>query len=288
MKKETRTVVWDEQLQIEAYRLAGVTQPFPNHFHEYYVVGFVEAGRRLLCCRWQEYVLEPGSLVLFNPGDNHSCTQLDEQFLDYRSFNISQEAMRKWVCELTGSPALPAFAENVLYDKEISLYLRRLHRQVMAGCSGFGKEEALLFLLGALIKSCGQSFAEYLPECRREIELACRFMEQNFAERLSLVQICNAAGLSKSALLRAFTKTKGITPYRYLETVRINEAKKLLQQGASPLHAAMSCGFADQSHFTNYFSSFIGLTPGAYREIFLAKKQPADDCLCCAEHALTK
>lgn len=28
-------------------------------------------------------------------------------------------------------------------------------------------------------------------------------------------------------------------------------------------------GFSDQSHFTNYFSRFIGLTPGAYREIFL-------------------
>lgn len=272
MKKEVRTVVWDEELQIEAYRLAGIAQAFPNHFHEYYVIGFVEAGRRLLCCRRQEHILGPGSILLFNPGDNHSCTQLDEQFLDYRGFNISKEVMQELVCELIGSQDLPVFSSNLLYDREISSYLRRLHQQVMSGRADFGKEETLLFLLSALIESCGRQFAECVPECRQELEQACRFMEQNFAERLSLAQICNAAGLSKSALLRAFTKAKGITPYRYLETVRVNEAKKLLRQGETPAQAAMACGFADQSHFTNYFSSFIGLTPGAYREIFLAKK----------------
>ncbi|MDE6384600.1 MAG: helix-turn-helix transcriptional regulator, partial [Eubacterium sp.] len=60
-------------------------------------------------------------------------------------------------------------------------------------------------------------------------------------------------------------------PYRYLENVRIDIAKKLLEQGELPIEAAMKTGFFDQSHFTNYFSRFIGLSPGAYREIFLAK-----------------
>ena len=35
MKKEIRTVVYDEELRIEAYRFEGIVQPFPNHFHEY-------------------------------------------------------------------------------------------------------------------------------------------------------------------------------------------------------------------------------------------------------------
>ena len=37
----------------------------------------------------------------------------------------------------------------------------------------------------------------------------------------------------------------------------------------APVEAAMHTGFTDQSHFSNYFSSFIGLAPGAYREIFV-------------------
>ncbi|MCI9591965.1 MAG: AraC family transcriptional regulator, partial [Lachnospiraceae bacterium] len=76
--------------------------------------------------------------------------------------------------------------------------------------------------------------------------------------------------------IRAFTKSKGITPYRYLETIRINEAKKLLSKGVSPLDAAIRTGFSDQSHFTNYFTSFIGLAPGVYREIFFEKNKDGE------------
>ena len=48
-------------------------------------------------------------------------------------------------------------------------------------------------------------------------------------------------------------------------------AKALLEQGVPPIEAAARTGFSDQSHFTNYFSRFIGLAPGVYREIFLDK-----------------
>ena len=66
-------------------------------------------------------------------------------------------------------------------------------------------------------------------------------------------------------LLRAFAKAKGVTPYSYLENIRIGEAKRLLEQGVPPVEAALRTGFSDQSHFTNYFHRLIGLAPGAYR-----------------------
>lgn len=42
MKKQTRTAVYDDELRIEAYRFEGIVQLFPSHFHEYYVIGFVD------------------------------------------------------------------------------------------------------------------------------------------------------------------------------------------------------------------------------------------------------
>lgn len=93
-------------------------------------------------------------------------------------------------------------------------------------------------------------------------------MEQHYAERICLDQICRCAGLSKSTLLRAFAKSKGVTPYSYLENIRVGKAKRLLEQGVPPIEAALRTGFSDQSHFTNYFSRFIGLAPGIYRDIF--------------------
>lgn len=271
MKKEIRTIVYDDELRIEAYRFEGIVRPFPNHFHEHYVIGFIENGERCLFCKNQEYTINKGNIILFNPGDNHACVQSDNGTLDYRGFNITKEIMLGLAEEVTGKRELTGFSENVIFDEEITIYLRPLHEMVMNGVCDLGKEESLLLLVSALIQKYGQPFECCIPECRQEIEKACEFIEQHFAERIYLDQISSYAGLSKSTLLRAFTKSKGITPYRYLEAVRINAAKKLLGQGITPLEAAIQTGFSDQSHFTNYFSSFIGIAPGVYRDIFFEK-----------------
>lgn len=276
MKKETRTVVYDDELRLEAYRFEGTQQPFPNHFHEYYVIGFVESGERCLSCKNNEYAIQKGNVLLFNPGDNHACVQNDGGTLDYRGFNISKEVMLDLAEEVTGKRELPGFSENVIFDEEVTCYLHPLHEMVMKGLCDFGKEENLLLLISMLIQRYGQPFENCIPECREEIEKACRFMEQHFAKRIYLDQICRYAGLSKSTLLRAFTKSKGVTPYSYLENIRIGEAKKLLEQGFPPIEAALRTGFSDQSHFTNYFNRFIGLSPGVYRDIFLAKSSGED------------
>ena len=272
MKKETRTVVYDNELRIEAYHFEGIMQPFPNHFHEYYVIGFIEDGKRILSCRNQEYTIAKGDIILFNPGDNHACVQSDDGTLDYRGFNITKETMLNLAEEVTGKRKLPSFSKNVISNEEVTCYLQPLHELVMKGSCEFGKEENLLLLISLLIQRYGQPSLSCIPECREEIKKACDFMEQHFADRISLNQICHYTGLSKSTLLRAFTKSKGITPYSYLEKIRIGKAKKLLEQGVPPIEAAMQTGFSDQSHFTNYFNRFIGLTPGLYRDIFLAKE----------------
>lgn len=89
MKKAVRTIVYDDDLRIEAYRFEGIVQPFPNHFHEYYVVGLLENGERILSCKNQEYAIQSGAILLFHPGDNHACAQVDGGTLDYRGFNIT-------------------------------------------------------------------------------------------------------------------------------------------------------------------------------------------------------
>ena len=133
MKKETRTVVYDDGLRLEAYHFEGTRQSFPNHFHEHYVIGFVEDGTRRLSCRNREYSIEKGSIVLFNPGDNHACVQSDDGTFDYRGFNIAKEVMLDLAEEVSGKRQLPGFSENIIYDDEAAFYLRRLHEMVMKG-----------------------------------------------------------------------------------------------------------------------------------------------------------
>ncbi len=271
MKRETRTVYYDEELQIEAYRFEGIMQPFPIHFHSYYVIGFIESGSRFLTCESVDYAVGIGDVLLFNPKDNHACAQADNGTLDYRAFNIKAEVMNKLVKEITGRQFTLKFNKNVIRNNELFLTLRKLHETIIRGNKEFEKEELLLFAVEQLIREYGEPFDNSLPEHNVETEKACSYMQRNFAENISLGKLCEVAALSKATLIRAFAKTKGISPYRYLENIRLGEAKKLLEKGATPVDAAFSTGFSDQSHFTNFFKDYIGLTPGQYGEIFKPK-----------------
>lgn len=275
MRKETRMSVFDDELRIEAYRFEGIAQPFPNHFHDYYVVGLVEGGARRLLCNNRDYTLSAGDMLLLNPSDSHGCVQTDGGTLDYRALNISKEIISELSREITGE-SVPCFSENILNDGDTADCFRRLHDMIMCGHSGFEKEEALLILISSLIKLVGKPFLECVSRRSEPIERACRFMDGHFAEHITLEQLCKCSGLSKSTLLRSFTKAKGVTPYRYLQAVRIGRAKELLEKGEKPAEVALQTGFSDQSHFTDYFGTFIGLPPTAYRR-FTEDKENKDE-----------
>ncbi|HCH6636669.1 TPA: AraC family transcriptional regulator [Clostridioides difficile] len=270
MKQEERTVCFDRELKIEAYRFKGIIQKFPNHFHEHYVIGFIEKGQRYLSCKNKEYTTSTGDLLLFNPFDSHTCEQIDDKVLDYRCINIKPEIMKKTVFEITGKNYLPKFNQPVIFRSELVPLLQELHYIIMEEELDFKKEELFFFLIEQLIEEHTEpNLQSNLENTNIEIQAVCDYLENNYAEHIVLDELSTIAGMNKYSLLRNFTKLKGITPYRYLENIRVNKAKKLLEKGVEPIDAAIQTGFVDQSHFTNFFKNFIGLTPKQYQNIFI-------------------
>ncbi|HBE9268738.1 TPA: AraC family transcriptional regulator [Clostridioides difficile] len=270
MRQEERTVCFDRELKIEAYRFKGIMQKFPNHFHEYYVIGFIEKGQRYLSCKNKEYTTSTGDLLLFNPFDSHTCEQIDDKVLDYRCINIKPEIMKKTVFEITGKNYLPKFNQPVIFRSELVPLLQELHYIIMEEELDFKKEELFFFLIEQLIEEHTEpNLQSNLENTNIEIQAVCDYLENNYAEHIVLDELSTIAGMNKYSLLRNFTKLKGITPYRYLENIRVNKAKKLLEKGVEPIDAAIQTGFVDQSHFTNFFKNFIGLTPKQYQNIFI-------------------
>lgn len=274
MKQEQRTVRFDETLGIEAYRFIGVMQKFPNHFHEYYVLGFIEDGNRYLSCKNKEYTIGSGDLILFNPMENHTCAQIDNRALDYRCLNVTPEVMQETVCEITGRSFLPEFTTTVAYQSEQVPALKELHQMLMGEQESFRKEEAFYFLIEQLLEhyTDRQPLASF--EISTQIQAACDYMDKNFEESISLDDLSRISDLNKYTLLRSFTRQRGVTPYQYLEAIRVGYAKKLLEQGVTPIEAAGQSGFTDQSHFSKYFKNFIGLTPKQYQNIFAGSDKP--------------
>lgn len=267
---EIRTLYLDPDLNIEAYHFKGIMQKFPSHFHEYYVIGFIEEGQRSLVCKGEQYIINPGDLLLFNPYDPHSCEQIDGKALDYRCINIMPEVMKKMMKEITGKEAIPYFNENVLVQSDLVGSLNEVYADIIQRVSGLQKEELLLYLIEELLQKSSNNFIIRQDiETSAEFKKVCTYLEKNYPHTITLNDLSEVSGRSKYHLLRTFTHEKGISPNRYLETIRINHAKKFLEQGIKPLEVTLLTGFSDQSHLTKAFKRQVGLTPKQYMRIFM-------------------
>lgn len=267
--REERWVHYDEVLEIEAYALRGIVRKFPNHFHGYYVLGFIEGGERQLRYRGKMYELHVGDLVLFNPRDNHGCAPVGAEALDYRAINVRTEVMCRAVQEIAGRAYTPHFTQPVARQSDLAQALGTLWRAIVEGAPRLEREEAFFFLLEQVLQEYAESFEEAAAaQPDGWIRELCDYMEAHFAENVTLDALTDRTAFGKSYLLRSFTKQVGVSPYRYLQAVRLERAKALLEQGIVPAEVAAQTGFADQSHFTNFFKEFIGLTPKQYQRIF--------------------
>ena len=95
---------------------------------------------------------------------------------------------------------------------------------------------------------------------------ATELLAANLSGDLPLVVLASECGLSASQFSRAFRRSMGMPPHRWLVRQRIEQAKALLREGRAPLaEISLACGFADQSHFTRCFSAWTGVSPGRWR-----------------------
>jgi AraC-like DNA-binding protein len=268
--QEQRRVYYDNALQIEAYHLFGIVQKFPNHFHDYYVIGFIENGKRHLWCKEKEYDLSEGDLVLFNPRDNHYCAPISKESFDYRAINIPIHIMNQAVKDITGKEYVLYFTQNVIYQCDMAKSLSILYDCIITDAHKLEKEEAFYFLLEQIVHSFSQPYETLeIKQPSKDIQTLCEYIEKNFDKNITLDELLEMTHYGKSYLLRSFTKQVGVSPYRYLQTIRLNKAKKFLEQGYSCIEVSDMAGFSDQSHFTNFFKEYIGLTPKQYQRIFL-------------------
>ena len=269
MGYEKRQIYLDKELDIEAYWFYGIMQKFPNHFHEYYVIGFVEEGQRRLLCKNKDYTINPQDLVILNPFDSHTCMQINNEALDWRCINIKKEVIQKATEEIYGEKYLPSFSKTVLSDTEILMLLKELHTMIVLGTgNNKTRKEKFYKIIKKLYDEYNGQILEEEVIPAEEIKYLCRYMKNNYRQKLTLDELSKITGQNKFTLLRNFNKVHGLTPYQYLETIRIEKARTYLEEGYTPAEVALNTGFSDQSHFTRFFKSFIGFTPKQYQKLF--------------------
>ena len=100
-----------------------------------------------------------------------------------------------------------------------------------------------------------------------KLKFALDYIDSNLSSKIAIAEIAKLVDLSQGYFSRLFRESIGISPYSYIIQQRIKKAQKLLyQSNLSLCDIASESGFSTQSKMTQYFRSYLGITPKQYRD----------------------
>jgi transcriptional regulator GlxA family with amidase domain len=91
----------------------------------------------------------------------------------------------------------------------------------------------------------------------------------NYSCPAPVAQMMRLSGLAERSFARRFSQATGMAPLAYVHTLRLEEAKQMLEAGDQPVEAiANEVGYEDAAFFSRLFRRKVGLTPVQYRRRF--------------------
>lgn len=149
---------------------------------------------------------------------------------------------------------------------------RAMHRVQLEAARSLDKLQTL-DAIGAEARRVVELVAEnlavsYDSPSQHLIDRALSIVNRNFARDLDDVEIAKELGLSTSHFRHLFKEATGQPFHRYTIALRLEHARKLLQDHDVPVsEAALSVGFASLAHFSRAFAQRFGASPSAVRRL---------------------
>lgn len=101
---------------------------------------------------------------------------------------------------------------------------------------------------------------------------------EHYRHEAPVATMVQMSGLAERSFSRRFAQATGHAPLEYVHTLRLEEAKQLLESGDLPIEAvAFEVGYQDASFFGRLFRRKVGLTPAQYRRRFGALARRLQD-----------
>ncbi len=94
------------------------------------------------------------------------------------------------------------------------------------------------------------------------------WMADNIDKPLDVPTLAAKAGLSERTFFRRFTNSVGVSPARFVETMRLDAARSLLDRGEKPKSVAAAVGFRSAAQMSLAFERRLGLRPSILRKLY--------------------
>ena len=232
------------------------------HYHKHYEILYVYNNTRTLVVGEKEYVLDKNTVAIIPPFIPHltlsgGCLPQERLAINFRESYIHdiRIALGEDILNCAGTPC------TVINIEDFYEQFSKVTRELQSADSETERKLNLCKLLHLLSKN---SHARTKNEDAGEI---IKFVEANFRERITLDLLSEKFHLSKFTVSRYFSRYTGMSLPKYLNSIRIINAKKYLREGMRVTETAYRCGFESTANFDRVFLSQVGMSPMQFKKL---------------------
>lgn len=245
---------------IDRYRQSGIV-----NWHDNTEFLHCTHGEGLVICDANSIRMTQGDTVVINAGCLHSinsdtlvkyhCLIVDNSFFSDNGIDIKRISFSEKTNDKTAADKMAHIA-SCMRDKDNRLHIASTRLAVLDyicymtenySCDSTAKRNNL-----------SKSYSAVLG--------AIDYINNHFAEKLSLEDISLRAGFSKYHFTRIFKENTGVTVIEYINARRCDNAGFLLRETKMPItQISFECGFESPSYFAKAFSKLYGIIPSEYR-----------------------
>ncbi len=257
-------------------------RPKELHTHDFSELVLILGGEAVHFTEKDEHAISRGDVFVIQGElahgyrDSHSLSLLNLMF-DSKRFNFPESDLRSipgYHVLFTLEPQYRQrhrFASRLRLNEaqleQAAVLAEQLEVEARARRAGYIFTATALFMqLTSFLSRCYDG--EQTPESRDLLRIgaAIGYLEDHYADPISVEQLTQIAGMSESSLLRAFKQATDRAPTQYLLDLRLRRARDLLRNTSLNItEIAFQTGFNDSNYFARQFRKGIGTSPREYR-----------------------
>lgn len=228
---------------------------YNEHFHDLWEVVYQISGCAKTLVNGEYFILNHGDILIIPPGTLHSGSS-DTAFRDM--YFLARE--------------LDFHNFKIIHDHDNSIFtlmnlLYKVSNEKSGNCDRLA--DSLVETITLYIKKNDEK--KYYHDFLYEVE-SCIYQNLSNSD-FSIRELCNKMGYNIDYVRRCFKLETGETPLEYVTSLRLQKAKKLLEQKLfiSIQNVASECGFNDCFYFSKMFKKKYSVSPREYKKQFLKK-----------------
>lgn len=254
----------------------------PSHHHCFFELVYVLKGRTLHTLENKKMVIHEGDYFLIDIDRTHSYDAVSEdeefsiincmflpQFLDRALVHTHQfnDLINNYLIHFNYNSFESAPTQNIYHDSDKKVLF--LMQQMLAEYDERYKEymEVIRSYLSAAIIHLVRNVSKSGDDGRDITHYIKEYVANNYAQPITLTEICKNINFSLSNISIIFTKNAGMTFREYLQNVRMKKASEMLEKTDKTIaEIANLVGYSDPAFFYRLFRKTMNMTPQEYRK----------------------